>query len=83
LVPLFGGPTKAPSNNRERGGALALGGHRLMMQRNNQPRVGANDRLESGEEARWSGSAGWDVLASFGVSNGATKKIKIKHTAVF
>ncbi len=73
-----------PLNDRERGGALALGGDCLKMKRNNQPRVGVNDRLESGEEeARWLGSAGWDVLTSFGASNEATNKIKIKHTKVF
>ncbi len=49
-----------------------------MIQRNNQPRVGVGDRLEAGEEARWSGNAGWDVIASFGAANYATKQIKNK-----
>ena len=48
LVPLFRASTQAPSKNSERGGALALGGHCLMMQYNNQPRVGVSDRLQAG-----------------------------------
>ena len=67
-----------PSNNRGRGGALAFLGHRSMIQRNNQPRVGVVDILEAGEEARWSGNAGWDVLASLGAANYATKRNKNK-----
>ena len=47
-----------------------------MMQRNNQPRVGISDRLDAGEEACWSGSAGGDTIQSFGAANGATKNKK-------
>jgi len=47
-----------------------------MMQRNNQPRVGVSDRLDAGEEACWSGSAGGDTIQSFGAANGATKNKK-------
>jgi len=50
-----------------------------MIQRNNQPRVGVGNILEAGEEVRWSGNAGWDVIASFGAANYATKQIKIKY----
>ena len=50
-----------------------------MIQCTNQPRVGVSDRLEAGEEVRWSLNAGWDVIESFGAANYATKKIKIKY----
>jgi hypothetical protein len=39
MVPLFGAPKCNPSKNRERGGILALGGRRLNIRRNNQPKV--------------------------------------------
>ena len=44
LYPLFGESKRNPLKNREGGGALALGGRRLMMQRNNQPKVGGSSR---------------------------------------
>ena len=39
LVCLFGAPKRDASKNREMGGALDLGGRRLMMAYNNQPRI--------------------------------------------
>jgi hypothetical protein len=41
---LFGDSKRNPLKNREGGGALALGGRCLMMQRNNQPKVGGSSR---------------------------------------
>jgi hypothetical protein len=39
LVTSFGAPKRNPSKNRERGGVSALGGRRLNIQSNNQPKV--------------------------------------------
>jgi hypothetical protein len=69
LVPSFGAPKSNPSKNREKGGALALGGCRLMMANNNQLGVGGHGRRGVGEEARWAGSAWGDLVPSFGASN--------------
>ena len=40
LVCLFGAPKRDASKNREMGGALDLGGRRLVMAYNNQHRIG-------------------------------------------
>jgi hypothetical protein len=42
LVLLFGAPKCDPSKIRERDGVSALGGHRLDVKRNNQPKVGVS-----------------------------------------
>ncbi len=69
LVPSFGAPKRNPSKNRERGGALALGGRRLMMANNNQLGVVGRGRRGVGEEARWAESVRGDLVPSFGASN--------------
>ena len=74
MVPLFGALKRNPSNNRERGGALVLGGHRLIMANNNQPKVGGSGRLDVIGERVGVGSAGGCAVQSFGVANGMTKK---------
>ena len=51
--------------NREGGGALDLCGRRLMMQRNNQPKVGRSVRGNVIAEELWAWSAGGKVIASF------------------
>ena len=56
---------KAPSKDRERGGALALEDHHLMMQGNNQPRVGVSNRGDGRVEAHWGGIAWEDVVSLF------------------
>ncbi len=60
--------------NRERGGALALGGRRLIMANNNQPKVGGSGRLDVISERVGVGSAGGCTVQSFGAANGMTKK---------
>jgi len=60
--------------NRERGGALALGGRRLIMANNNQPKVGGSGRLDVISERVGVGSAEGCTVQSFGVANGMTKK---------
>jgi hypothetical protein len=57
LVPLVGMPNKDASKNREGGGSLALGGHRLVLRHNNQPIVGGSDRRDDREDA----PPGWSV----------------------
>jgi hypothetical protein len=69
LVPSFGAPKCNPSKNRERGGALALGGCRLMMANNNQLGVGGCGRRGVGEEVRWAGSAWGDLVSLFRALN--------------
>ncbi len=59
FVPLFGAPKHNTSKIRERDVTLALGGHLLVGQRNNQPKVGVRGRRDIGEGAR-SGQNVWD-----------------------
>ena len=48
------GAKKSPVKNREKDGASALGGRRLIKQTpNNQPRVRGSSRGDVGEKARW------------------------------
>ncbi len=63
LVPLVGTPNKDASKNRDWGGSLALGGHRLVLRCNNQPIVGGSDRRDDGEDL-W---PGWSVWRGGGV----------------
>jgi hypothetical protein len=58
---MFGSPKRDASKNREMGGALDLGGRRLMMAYNNQPRVRAE---ACGQESAWG-----DTVPAFGASN--------------
>ncbi len=50
--PLFRAPKCNPSKNRERDGVSALGGHLLVIQHNNQPKVSFYGRRDIGEGAR-------------------------------
>jgi hypothetical protein len=55
MVPSFGAPKHNPSKNRERGGVAALGGRRLNIRRNNQPKVrdhGGGDIREGARPGR-------------------------------
>ena len=54
LDALFGAPKQTPSKNREKDGALALGGCCLTMTHNNQLGVGGRGGRDVGEEARGS-----------------------------
>ncbi len=58
MVPVFGVSQHNPSKNRERGGALALGGCRLLELGNNQPKVGGSVRGDDIAEASLEESAG-------------------------
>ena len=51
MVPLFGTPKQTPSKNREKDGALVLGGRHSMMTHNNQLGVGGRSGRDVGEEA--------------------------------
>jgi hypothetical protein len=58
LVCLFAGaPKRGASKNREMGWALDLGGRRLMMAYNNQPRIGGCDNRDVRAGARGQESA--------------------------
>jgi hypothetical protein len=58
LVCLFAGaPKRDASKNREMGGALDLGGRRLMMAYINQPRIGGRDNRDVRAGARGQESA--------------------------
>ncbi len=69
LVCLFGAPKRDASKNREMGGALDLGGRRLMMAYNNQPRIGRSDHGDVRAEGRGRESAWGDTVPSFGALN--------------
>ena len=51
MVPLFGAPKQPPSKNREKDGALALGGRHSPMTHNDQLGVGGRGGRDVGEEA--------------------------------
>jgi len=75
LVPLFWLPKYNPSTNRERGGALALGGRRSFeLLSNNQPKVSGSLRGDDIAEAGGEDSAGGHTVQSFGAANGMMKK---------
>jgi hypothetical protein len=69
LVCLFGAPKRDASKNREMGGALDLGGRRLMMAYSNQPRIGGRNNGDVRAEARGRESAWGDTVPAFGASN--------------
>ena len=69
MVPLFGALKHNPSKNRERGRTLALGGFRLIMANNNQPKVGSSSRLDVISERVGVGSTGGCMVQSFGAAN--------------
>jgi hypothetical protein len=69
LVCLFGAPKRDALNNREMGWALDLGGRRLMITYNNQPRIGGRDNGDVRAEACGRESAWGDTDPVFGVSN--------------
>jgi hypothetical protein len=75
---LFGAPKCNTSKIRERDVTLALGGHLLVGQHNNQPKVGVRGRRDIGEGAR-TGQNVWvgchTILWGGKLSN---KKIKTK-----
>ncbi len=52
FVPLFGALKRKTSKIRERDVTLALGGHLLVGQHNNQPKVSVCGRRDIGEGAR-------------------------------
>ena len=52
FYPLFGAPKCNPLKNRERDWVLALGGHLLIGQHNNQPKVSICGRRDIGEGAQ-------------------------------
>jgi len=72
--PVWGVEMQHIEKQRERGGALALGGRRLIMANNNQPKVGGSGRWDVIEERVGRGSTGGYTVQSFGVANGTTKK---------
>jgi hypothetical protein len=51
---------------REKDGTLTLGGHHLMVEYNNQPKVGVGEGLEGGKTVCWVIMKGWDIFPSFG-----------------
>ena len=69
LVCLFGAPKRDASKKREMGGALDLGGCRLMMAYNNQPRIGGRDNGDVRADARGRESAWGDTVPAFGALN--------------
>ncbi len=69
LLPLYGAPKWHPSKKRENKWTLTLGGHYLMKEYNNQPKVGIGEGLEGGKTVRWAIMKGWDIFPSFGGSN--------------
>jgi hypothetical protein len=69
LVCLFGAPKRDASKNREMGRALDLGGRRMMMAYNDQPRIGGSNNGDGRAEARGQESAWGDTVPSFGASN--------------
>ena len=73
MVPLFGASQRNPSKNRERGGALALGGRQSFELSNNQPKVSGSVRGDDIAEAGGEESAGGYTVQSFGVANGTMK----------
>ncbi len=75
MVPLFWLPKCNPSKNRERGGALVLGGRRLFeLLNNDQPKVSGSLRGDDIAEAGGEDSAGGHTVQLFGVANGTMKK---------
>ena len=62
-------PKRDALKNREMGGALDLGGRRLMMAYNNQPRISGSDNRDVRVETRGRESAWGDTVPLFGVSN--------------
>ena len=46
LAHLFGAPKRNPLKNREKGGALALGGRRFVNRHNNQLKVSGSDGVD-------------------------------------
>ncbi len=58
MVPLFGVSKHNPSKNREKGGALALGGRRSIELNNNQPNFGGSIRGNVIAEAGGGGEHG-------------------------
>ena len=66
------GAEKRHIENREMGGALDLGGRRLMMAYNNQPRIGGSNNGDVRAEAHGRESAWGDTVPPFGASNRAT-----------
>jgi hypothetical protein len=83
FVPLFGAPKPNTSKIRERDVTSALGGHHLVGQHKNQPKVDVRGRRDIAEDAR-PGQNVWGrrhTIAWGGkLSN---KKIKIKKRCVF
>ncbi len=76
FVPSFGAPKRNTSKIRERNVTLALGGHLLVRQHNNQPKVGVRGRRDIGEGA-WSGRNVWGGRHTIvWGGNWATKKWK-------
>ena len=66
LVCLFGAPKRDASKNREMDGALDLGGSRLMMAYNSQPRIGGSDNGDVRADACRRESAWGDTVPGLG-----------------
>ena len=66
LVCLFGAPKRDASKNREMDGALDLGGRRLMMAYNSQPRIGGSDNGDVRADACRRESAWGDTVPGLG-----------------
>ncbi len=79
LVPLFGATKHNPLNNRERDWVLALGGRRLDVKRNNQPKVGISGGGDIIEEPRpWQNLWG-GAVSLFGGGKLCQQNQKIKY----
>jgi hypothetical protein len=79
LYPLFGESKRNPLKNREGGGALALGGRRLMMQCNNRPKVGSSSRWYVIAERVGGGARGGTPSNRLGWRIERQKKKKTKY----
>ena len=84
MVCLFCGQNETTSKNREEYGALALGGHRLDVKRNNQPIVGVSSEGIIIEETwlRWNMWGGRRIIV-WGWQIERQKKKKMKYTVAF
>ena len=67
-LPVCGAEKRRIEKQRD-GRGSGLGGRRLMMAYNNQPRIGGSNNGDVRAEARWQESAWGDTVSSFGVTN--------------
>jgi hypothetical protein len=69
LFLLYGVPKWHSSKMRKKDGTLTLGGHDLMGEHNNLPKVSVSKGFQGREMVHWAVTKGWDVFPSFGRSN--------------